>query len=60
MHTQTCLIATAEKAEADVLIAPSISVSGMSAKDEQERAIQASYEATRAALKSFSRDVPKM
>ena len=37
-------------AEADVLIAPAISVSRMSAKDEQERAIQAGYEAARAAL----------
>ena len=37
-------------AEADVLIAPAISVSRLSAKDEQERAIQAGYEAARAAL----------
>jgi NTE family protein len=39
-----------EMGEADVLIAPRISVSRMSAKDEQESAIQAGYEAARAAL----------
>jgi NTE family protein len=50
MHTQSCLVAAPEMAEADVLIAPAISVSRMSAKDEQERAIQAGYEAARAAL----------
>ena len=32
------------------LIAPAIAVSRMSAKDQQERAIQAGYEAARAAL----------
>jgi NTE family protein len=50
MHTQSCLVAAPEMAEADVLIAPAISVSRMSAKDEQERAILAGYEAARAAL----------
>ena len=50
MHTQSCLVAAPEMAEADVLIAPAINVSRMSAKDEQERAIQAGYEAARAAL----------
>ena len=50
MHTQSCLVAAPEMAEADVLIAPAISVSRMTAKDEQERAIQAGYEAARAAL----------
>ena len=44
MHTQSCLVAAPEIAEADVLIAPAISVSGISAKDEQERAIAAGYE----------------
>ena len=50
MHTQSCLVAAPEMAEADVLIAPTVSVSRMSARDEQERAIQAGYEAARAAL----------
>ncbi len=50
MRLQSCLVAAPETAEADILIAPPVSVSGMSAKDEQERAIQAGYEATRAAL----------
>jgi NTE family protein len=53
MHTQSCLVAAPEMAEADVLIAPTISVSRMAAKDEQERAIQAGYEAARAALPLF-------
>lgn len=53
MHTQNCLVAAPETAEADVLIAPSVSVSRMSAKDEQERAIQTGYEAARAALPSI-------
>jgi len=50
MHAQSCLVATPEMSEADILIAPAISVSRMSAKDEQERAIQSGYEAARAAL----------
>jgi NTE family protein len=50
MQAQSCLIAAPEMAEADVLIAPTITVSNMSAKDEQERAIQAGYDAARAAL----------
>jgi NTE family protein len=50
MRVQSCLVAAAEMAEADVLISPSVSVSGMSAKGEQERAIAAGYDATRASL----------
>ncbi len=50
MHAQSCQIAKPEMAEADVLIAPAVSVSGMSAKVAQERAIQLGYEAGRAAL----------
>jgi NTE family protein len=50
MHTQSCLVAQPEMAEADILIASAISVSSMSAKDDQERAIQAGYEAARTAL----------
>jgi len=42
--------AAPEMAEADVLIAPAVSVSSMSAQNEQERAIQAGYKAARVAL----------
>jgi len=50
MHAQSCLLAAPEMAEADVLIAPAVKVSGLSAKDEQQLAIKAGYEAARAAL----------
>ncbi len=50
MQTQNCLVAAPEMAEADVLIAPSITVSGMSDTAQQEAAIQAGYKAARAAL----------
>ena len=53
MQTQSCLVAAAEMAEADVLIATTVSVPSMSAKDSQERVIQAGYEAARAALKNW-------
>jgi NTE family protein len=41
MHTQSCLVAAPEMAEANVLIAPTIGVPRMPAKDERERSIQA-------------------
>jgi NTE family protein len=50
MRTQSCLVAAPEMAEADVLISPAVSVSGMSAKDEQALAIRSGYDAARAAL----------
>jgi len=50
MRVQSCQIAASEMAEADVLIEPPVRVSGMSAKDQQESAIRAGYEAARAAL----------
>jgi NTE family protein len=53
MQTQSCLVAAAEMAEADVLIAPKVSVPNMSTKEAQERVIQAGYEAARAALKKW-------
>jgi len=56
MRTQSCLLAAPEMAEADVLIAPAVSVSGMSAKDEQDLAVLAGYEAARAALARFMAD----
>ena len=52
MRAQTCLVAAPEMAEADLLIAPAIHVSRMSAKEEQERAIAAGYDAARAALRT--------
>jgi NTE family protein len=58
MQTQNCLVAAPEMAEADVLIAPSVRVSGMSAKDEQEAAILAGYQAGRAALPTIKRKAP--
>jgi NTE family protein len=56
MQTQNCLVAGPEMAEADVLIAPAVRVSGMSAKDEQEAAILAGYQAARTALANFKSD----
>jgi len=53
MQTQSCLVAAAEMAEADVLIAPKAGVPDMSTKESQERVIQAGYEAARAALKKW-------
>ena len=50
MRVQSCLVAAGEMAEADVLIRPPVSVSGMSAKAEQAQAIAAGYEATVASL----------
>ena len=50
MQTQNCLVAAAEMAEAGVLIAPGVKVSGMGAKDEQEAAIEAGNLAGRVAL----------
>ena len=58
MQTQNCLVAAPEMAEADVLIAPSVRVSGMSAKDEQEAAILAGYQAGRAALPTIKSKAP--
>jgi NTE family protein len=56
MRAQSCLVAGPEMAEADLMIAPAVSVSGMSAKDEQDHAIRAGYEAARAALPRLMRN----
>lgn len=58
MRVQSCLVAAPEAAEADVLIAPPVSVSGMSAKDEQKNAISAGYAATVEALRRFESRLP--
>jgi NTE family protein len=50
MRVQSCAVAAPEMSEADILIAPPVSVSGMSAKDEQEQAIAAGYKAAVQAL----------
>lgn len=57
MRAQSRLIAASEMAEADILMAPAVSVSGTSSKDEHERAIQSGYETPVAAL---SRDMPEV
>ena len=59
MRAQSCLLAAPEMAEADVVIAPAVSVPGMSAKGEQDRAIQAGYEAARAALPRLMRNAAR-
>lgn len=51
MRDQSCKIAAPEMAEADILIAPSIAIAGMSAKQEQYDAIMSGYTATWGALK---------
>lgn len=56
MQTQSCLVAAAEMAEADVLIAPKVSVPSMSTRQSQEAVIHAGYEAARAALKAWRPD----
>lgn len=50
MQAQSCLIAAAEMAEADVLIAPAVDAPGMSDLRSKEQAIAAGYQATQAAL----------
>lgn len=59
MRTQTCLIAAPEMAEADIQIAPAVHVPGLSTTDEQDRAVQAGYEAARAALPALKLAGPK-
>ena len=58
MRVQSCLVSASEAAEADVLIAPAVSVSGMSAKDEQSKAVTAGYTATVAALARIQAQTP--
>lgn len=56
MHAQNCALAATEMAEADVLIAPAIRVSSMSAKEEQDQAMRTGYEAAREALTALADD----
>jgi NTE family protein len=53
MRVQSCMLAAPEMAEADILIAPAVSVAGMSAKDDHEQAIAAGYEAAVRALAGY-------
>ena len=60
MRMQSCAVAAAEMAEADILISPSVSVSGMSAKNEQGLAIAAGHDAAVRALAAIKpRHTPK-
>ncbi len=54
MRDQSCKIAAPEMAEADILISPSIGVSGIAAKQEQFDAILKGYTATWDAMKRNS------
>lgn len=58
MQTQSCLIAAPELAEADVVIAPTVAVPDMADRPSQEQAIQAGYQATRAALARYADSAP--
>ncbi|OUM02218.1 hypothetical protein A8M77_12595 [Variovorax sp. JS1663] len=49
-QTQTCLVSRAETAEADVLIAPGVSVKDMKSVTERDEAILAGYTMARAAM----------
>jgi NTE family protein len=52
MRTQSCLVAAPEMAEADILIAPAVGVVPDASRAEQDRAMQAGYEAARSAVLS--------
>ena len=52
MRTQSCLLAKPELAQADVLIAPDVTVPGMSSREAQEQMIQAGHEAAETALRN--------
>ncbi|MFC5459202.1 patatin-like phospholipase family protein [Massilia niabensis] len=56
MRTQSCLVAAPEMAEADLLIAPTITVPGIAAKEAQAAVVQAGYEAARVALETWRPD----
>jgi NTE family protein len=58
MQTQSCLIAAPELAEADLVIAPTVAVPDMTDRPSQEQAIQAGYQATRAALARYADSAP--
>lgn len=49
-QTQTCLVSKAEMAEADVLIAPSVSVTDMKSASQRDEAVLAGYQSAKDAL----------
>ncbi|MBB5608074.1 MULTISPECIES: patatin-like phospholipase family protein [unclassified Janthinobacterium] len=49
-RTQTCLVSRAEMPEADMLIAPSVSVTDMHSAAQRTQAIMAGYQAARQAM----------
>lgn len=49
-HTQTCLVSRPEMLEADVLIAPSVSVTDMHDAAQRTQAIMAGYQAAKSAM----------
>lgn len=53
MHTQSCLLAEMEVAQADILISPMLTVPSMSSREEKERVIRQGYDATVAAIKDW-------
>lgn len=52
MHTQVCLLAAPELAEADIRILPAVAVPGLFDKEKQQQTIKVGYEAARKALAS--------
>lgn len=50
MHSQSCLLAKYEMAEADIRIAPTVGTLKMSDKEQQARAVESGYEAAHLAL----------
>ncbi|MBL0918973.1 MAG: patatin-like phospholipase family protein [Hydrogenophaga sp.] len=55
LRTQSCLVAAPEMAEADVLIAPTVTMPGMFDRAAQARVIEAGHEAARVALGEWQR-----
>lgn len=53
LHAQSCMIASEEMSEADVLISPEISVSGISDEQSHLQAIVSGYNATKEAIESI-------
>jgi NTE family protein len=49
-QTQTCLVSRSEMAEADVLIAPIVSVTAMNSAQQREAAVEAGYQAAKRAV----------
>ena len=59
MHTQSCLLAEAEVAQADVLISPRLTVPSMSSREAKERVIREGYDAAYTAIKDWQEGAPQ-